>query len=232
VRAWLVVLFLVVAVAAAVAMAPLGAVLAWGGASRLGLSAAAAEGTIWSGRLVGARYGAVQLGDLDIRLDPLALLTGGLRLHSRAEAGAFTGRAEWMARGQEAGVEAVDGELTPNLLRTALSLPAPIRLEGVAVRFRQGRCATALGRVSASSEAGALTGALACRDGALLVPLQGKSVYGQTSLTIAIEGDGRYRAETKVSPTDPSVGAGLRLAGFTDAGGAMLRTDEGRLPLR
>jgi general secretion pathway protein N len=229
VRALLIVLFLVVTAATGLALAPLGAALRWAGAERLGLSAAEATGAIWDGELRDARYGPLRLGDLEARLDPRALLAGRLRLHTRSEAGAFAGVASWTASSDERGVDAATGDLALGFIRLPVPLSGPARLEDVSVRFKDGRCAAAAGQVSAASAAGALTGRLACANGALTAPMQGSTPFGQTRLVLSVEGDGRYRAQTRVMAPNPATAASLRLAGFVDVGGAMERRDEGRL---
>ena len=234
-RIALALLFAVVLIGAAVAFAPLSAVLALAHVERLGLSAAAAQGSVWSGRLVGARLGGVSLGDVDVELEPLALLAGSVRLHVEGTDGAFAGRAVLSRQGGRVGLEAVTGEAPLSLIRTATPLPGALRLEGMSVAFENGRCVAAQGRATTVAQPNAgvlappLSGEATCRDGALLLPLQGQSAAGVITVTLAIQGDGRYRAETRVVTTDPSVDAGLRLAGFAASGGAQVRTEEGRL---
>ncbi len=227
--------FGVVFVVSAVALAPLGVVLAMTGVERLGLSAVSAEGSVWSGRLVGARLGGVPMGDVAVRLEPLALLTGEVRLRTTTGAGAFRGDAVLVRDRDRFGVQHVNGEAPLSLIRASAPLSGSLSLDDVSAIFEQGRCLEASGRVSAPAPPGAgalaapLSGSVVCRDGALLLPLEGRGPAGVVTVSLAIQGDGRYRAETRVATTDPAVGAGLRLAGFKDSGGAQVRADEGRL---
>jgi len=232
-------LFLLVLLASVLALAPLGAALAWAGADRWGLSAEAAEGTIWSGRLRGARIGGLPLGEVELGLAPLSLLSGAWRLDATAHDGAFTGRAALIAAGGSVGVEDAHGEAPLNLFRAPLPLSGLLRFEGVTVRFREGRCVFASGRVQTSGLRGpsgllgeaapTLSGEAACRDGALLLPLEGAGPAGEFALHLSLEGDGRYRAEARMVAADPALEAGLRLAGFTSEGRAQVRAEAGRL---
>ncbi|QHL90855.1 type II secretion system protein GspN [Sphingomonas changnyeongensis] len=58
------------------------------------LAARAATGSLWSGRLVDARIGPLMLGDVQAGLDPLALLTGRVRLGLAGYVPAFAARIE------------------------------------------------------------------------------------------------------------------------------------------
>jgi len=232
-------LFLVALLVAALVLAPLGAALAWVGADRWGLSADSAEGTVWSGRLRAARIGGLPLGEVELGLAPLSLLSGALRLDASARDGAFTGRAAVVADRNGVGVEDAHGEAPLNLFRAPLPLSGLLRFEGVTVRFREGRCVFASGRVQTSGLRGpsgllgetapALSGEAACRDGALFLPLEGAGPAGEFALHLSLEGDGRYRAEARMVAADPALEAGLRLAGFTSDGRAQVRAEAGRL---
>jgi general secretion pathway protein N len=221
--------FVLAFVAAAVAFLPLAAALRWSGVERRGLSAASATGTVWRGELKDARYGGVNLGDVMVGLDAAALLGGRLRLRTASESGAFRGAAAWVLNGRDAGLEAATGELAPSVLRTPLPLSGPVRFGDVFIRFRGGRCAAAGGRVDVASAAGALSGPLRCANGALNLPLQGRTAAGETRLAVTLQGDGRYRVEGRVLAPEPAAAASLRLAGFADVDGAMQRSTEGRL---
>ena len=52
----------------------------WAGLDRLGLSARSVSGSVWRGRFVAARLGALDLGDVDAWISPWALLAGRTRI--------------------------------------------------------------------------------------------------------------------------------------------------------
>jgi hypothetical protein len=203
-----------------------------------GLTAAGVEGTIWSGRLSDAALRGVSLGEVTTRARPLSLLTGGARIAFEAEGGAAAGRGELLRAGALTGLETVDATLPLALFRTALPLNGTLRLEQVTVHFRDGRCVLAQGRMSTDAlqrsaalmgSAGTLlTGPAKCEGGALVFPLRGAAPSGEVALTLTLTPEGRYRTDTRVDTRDPTLRAGLSLAGFVAVGNGQMRTEEGR----
>ena len=114
--------------------------------------------------------------------------------------------------------------------------PVPITSIGfddVSVRFRDGRCERAEGKITASIAATmpqlslppTLSGNARCEGGALLIPLASQA---QTeSIAVTIEADGKYRAVLTARPSDPNVGAALLAAGFKQVGAAYRLTVAG-----
>lgn len=58
-------------------LTPLRLVLGMAGADEMGLSAERVEGPFWDGRVMGARAGALPLGDLKVSVNPLGLMRAG-----------------------------------------------------------------------------------------------------------------------------------------------------------
>jgi general secretion pathway protein N len=185
------------------------------------LSARAATGTIWSGRLLNAHVGRVALGDLNVAVRPLALLTGSVR--ARVSGALGTG-------------EIVSGHgvanMTARLPVATLFTPVPLtdlELDNVSAVFARGRCEQATGRVRATfagdigglSLAQGLSGVARCEGGLLLLPLVSQSAMERMNLRIA--GNGSYTAELIVRSTDPVLAAKLAASGFasTQAGYVM-----------
>ena len=114
--------------------------------------------------------------------------------------------------------------------------PVPITsitLDDVSVRFRDGRCERAEGKITASIAATmpqlnlppTLSANARCEAGALLVALASQA---QTeSIAVSIEADGKYRAVLMVRPTDPAIGVTLMAAGFKQAGDGYRMTVNG-----
>jgi general secretion pathway protein N len=231
-------LFGIVLVLAAIAFVPLRLALDAVEAEDAGLTATGVSGTVWSGRIDGAALHGVTLGDVDARLLPGALVMGAVKIAAIADGGDLSGQAVFVRRGDLTGLEDVDAIAPLSLFRTALPLTGALRLEGVSVHFREGRCVLAEGRVATDAlqrNAGLLggpgpllSGTARCDGAAVAFPLQGQGAQGAVSLTIAVSPDGRYRTVARIEPADPAVGAALGLAGFAAAGSGFERSEEGR----
>lgn len=230
-RGWL--LLLGCALAALGAFLPLRLALALAGAGESGLSARSAGGTIWSGRLVEARLGSIDLGTLDVGLHPLPLLLGRARIgftRFDSPAAPFSGTAETGLGGWA--IRDVSGAFIGGDFG---DLPVErIIAERVSISFSSDRCIAASGRVRVilgTQIAGlalrnGLSGTARCDGGALLLPLVGDS--GIERLTIRVTGDGRYSGQLGVNSADPLVAAALTAVGFGQRGGGYLRRFEGR----
>jgi general secretion pathway protein N len=231
----LTIVFAVVLVAALVAFMPMRAAAGLIGLDRLGLSAAAVSGTVWSGRLQGAAFRGTPLGEVAVGVDPLALFTGTTRLRLRAAGG----RAVLVRSGSRVGLVDADLQAPLALFPTAVPLPGTLTTQDLTAGFQRGRCVRAEGKVSADvlqrngdllGEGGSLlTGDAVCDGGALVLPLRGRTQSANVELTLRIESDGRYRMDTKVDTADPRLQSTLSLAGFVPAAGGRARTDQGRL---
>ncbi len=218
-------LFACLTLAALVLLFPLGFALSALGLRDDGLTARAVSGSIWSGRLDEAAFGSLALGDLSARLRVLPLLVGRARvdLSGAAGQGAITvGR-------HAAGID--DATFALALGRSFAPVPlAGLDLDDVSVRFRDGSCESAEGRVRARFTgnlagvplAQGFSGTVRCDAGALLIPLVSQSAIA--SLTIRIAGDGSWRAAFAVRASDPSLAGPLGALGFArDTGGYGLK---------
>jgi len=151
-------LFLALFAAAMLAFLPLRLALGWSGLDGQGFAAREVTGSLWSGRLVEARFGDIALGDLDAGLSPFALLIGRARIALASEsndpAQRLAGVVE-IGRNRAAVIDA-SGPLSPGNAFAPLPVSA-LNLDGVTVRFVDGACQAAEGRVRASL-AGAFLG--------------------------------------------------------------------------
>jgi general secretion pathway protein N len=226
-------LFLLVAL---VVFLPMRLAMGWLGLGEQGLTARRVSGTIWGATVSEARYGDLALGDLHASLAPLPLLLGrasvALEGPDRAGAQPLTGA---LSIGRS--LTAVE-DMTATLPTGDVFAPVPVSaldLEDVTVRFRDGRCDAAKGRVRATlgGQLGGvalpptLAGNARCDRGALLLPLA--STAGTEAVALRIEGDGRYRADLTLQPGDPLAGQRLEQSGFTPGPGGYRLSVEGRL---
>ncbi|WP_240047405.1 type II secretion system protein N [Sphingomonas panacisoli] len=197
------------------------------GLSGEGLSAREVTGPVWWGGLNEAHYGNVALGDVSAGLSPIQLFVGRARVDVAGQEGAanasLTGAVSFSRT--TSGVD----DVTATVPAGDAFAPVPItsiQLEDVSVRFRDGRCESAEGKVTASiaptmpqlNLPPTLSGNARCEGGALLIPLASQA---QTeSIAVTIEEDGKYRALLTVRPSDPAAGVALMAAGFrqTNAG--------------
>lgn len=229
------VLFLAMFAVAVIAFLPLRLALGWGGLDARGFSARSVDGSLWSGRLTEARFGELALGDLDARVSPLSLLIGRARI-------VLAGRdadPERRLRGtvevarHRAAVEDASGAIVPGNAFAPLPVTA-LNLDGVGVRFVDGACDSAEGRVRAELSGdwlgqplpGLVSGAARCDGGALLLPLT--SAAGNEGIALRLWADGRYRVELRLAPADPVMAAKLEGAGFVADGAARMLAVEGR----
>jgi general secretion pathway protein N len=218
-------LFVGVLLLSLVVFLPLTTALSMFGLTKHGLSARAATGTIWSGRLVEARIGRLAVGDVAVGLRPLSLLIGRARIDMQSALGMGS------LTSTKSGFSVDDATVRLNTARLFAPVPLDaLDLTAVSVVFASGKCAKAEGRVRATftgdvgglALAQGLSGVVRCDRGALLLPLVSQSAMER--LNLHIQGDRGYRAEFFVRSTDPAMAAKLGSAGFAPAlGGFVLR---------
>lgn len=214
---------------------PMRLALGWFGLGEQGLVARRVSGSIWGATLSEARFGDLVLGDLSARLSPLPLLLGRARIALTGPDGAATNPLEAALTVSRFAVGIDDA--TGSIATGRVFAPLPVTtltLDDVTVRFRDGRCEAAEGRVSATLGAAAagitlpssIAGSARCDRGALLLPLASQA--GTESIALRIEGDGRYRVEFAVQLTDPLLGQRLTEAGFVATTNGYRLSVEGR----
>ncbi len=210
---------------ALLALLPLRLGLDWLGLEERGFAAREARGSIWFGGLSEAQLGSVALGDLAARLQGLPLIVGRARVDVQRvdERDAFSGGLT-VSR-HTFGIDDVTGDVDVG----AAFAPLPVaRLDvgDLSARFNQSLCASAEGRVRATLAGdvagltlpGGFSGNARCDDGALLLPMVSQT--GMEALNLRLYGDGRYRLELAVRPTDDAMRDRLVRAGFALAGGS------------
>ena len=222
-------LFLAMFALAMLAFLPMRLALGFAGLDAQGFSAREVRGSLWSGRLVEARFGDIALGDLDAGVSPLALRIA-LQGESADPAQRLAGVVE-IAR-HRAAIIGARGALTPGNAFAPLPVTA-LDLDDVTVRFVDGACDAADGRVRATITGswlgqplpGSVSGSARCDAGALLLPLSSGAGEG---VALRLWPDGRYRAELSLVPSDPVVAGRLDAAGFVTRGATRMLAVEGR----
>ncbi|PAX09677.1 type II secretion system protein N [Sphingomonas lenta] len=200
---------------------PMRLALGWFGVGEQGLTARRVSGSIWGATLSEARFGDLSLGDLSARLSPLPLFIGRARvaLSGPDAAGVPPLRAAVTVSRHLLGVDDATGTFPTG----RVFAPVPVTtldLEDVTLRFRDGRCEAAEGRVRATLGAAAagitlppsVAGNVRCDRGALLLPLTSQA--GTEAITLRVQDGGRYDAEFSVQSTDPLLRPRLEAAGF------------------
>lgn len=169
-------------------------------------SAKQISGSIWDGRIESAKLGPVNLGDLDAGMQFWPLLTGDMIMDVERPANASGGRLKATLGRAGDGFLVADTNAQIPVGRQLAPLPASnIELDGFSANFVGGRCETASGQVRMSLDANipgldlqrGLLGNADCQDGVLVLPLTSSS--GMETLTLKLEGDGRYTARLSLS---------------------------------
>lgn len=223
-------LFGAMMVAALLVFLPMRLVLGWTGLGDVGFSARTVSGSIWSARLNEARFGDLALGSLDASLSPFALLIGRARVSVDGDPGLIHGAITLSRHGQ--GID----DMTATLPTGRAFAPLPVTqlmLEDVTVRFTDGVCDKAEGRVRArlvGEAAGIalpteLSGVARCDGGVLLLPLGSQA--GTEAIELRITGAGRYTAALRLAPADPVAAQRLAGAGFVAGQGGYRLSIEG-----
>ena len=222
--------FLAVFFFSVVALIPLRVAASWYGAE--GLAAREATGSIWLGMLKEAQLGPVPLGDVRARLNILPLLLGRARLSLSQEGPDRHFDGAVSVSRHSFGLEDMTGQFRPGSLLAPLPVTA-LDLDDVSVRFDNGQCESAEGRVRATVAGelagiplpGGLAGEVRCAAGAMLLPLAGQSGFGRIDLSI--RADGSYRIDLVVRQADPTLAPRLGAAGFLPSAEGYTRRIEG-----
>lgn len=202
---------------------PLRLAAGWLGLDDFGLNAREVRGSVWNGRLSEARVATLPIGDVASRLNVFPLLGGRARVDLSRD-GDSADRLEG-AISVSANRRGID-DATVRLPLGPILAPLPLLamdLSDVTVRFKDGLCEVAEGRVRAEidggalglSLAGGLSGNVRCDGGALLMPLVSQS--GMEALSLRLLPGNRYKAEVMVRPGEAGperlLGSGFALRG-------------------
>jgi hypothetical protein len=179
-------------------------------------------GTIWRGHLTDAAWNGTRLGDLDVELDPRALLTGKVRIDFVRLASRVSGRfgvGEGVNR-----LENVNGVVAMPI-QVSFADSVNIALIGANLTVdNAGRCIDASGDVATVmtgvpliGTTPELRGTLACDQGWIRLPLT--SVDDSIGLDVRVAANRQYRADISVRARALPVRLALAAAGFELADG-------------
>lgn len=225
-------LFALAAVLALLAAAPLSLVLGERAAAA-GLSAQGVSGTVWRGRLQGASFRDLPLGEVRLGLNPFVLLIGRVHLGFSADQAKGTLRlAPQGAAFHDMHLTAPTSALAPQFPLSGLAEFSDLSLDVLG-----GACRRAGGQVRLSELAldGAplpglvLSGAPACADGAVRLPLSGQAEGVDVQADLIVRPDGAYQLTTTLRTTRPELDAVLTDAGYVRGLDGYSRTQTGRL---
>ncbi|HYG25316.1 MAG TPA: type II secretion system protein N [Caulobacteraceae bacterium] len=223
----LIAVYVVALIAGLILFAPLEAALTTAPSP---VTAREVTGTLWRGQLKGATISGVELGDVDVRLSPLALLTGWVRAEV-ASTGAIPGEAIISAGRTGWGFEGAT--LAAPLSTLGFSAPATgeIRLREVSAVFANGVCAGAAGQATAQIGGRTplrLTGRPRCEGETWVLEMRRDAGADRSALRWSLGHDGRYVAQVRIATADPVYGQALEQAGFRMEQGAYVKAAKGQ----
>ena len=200
-----------------------------------GFSARQMSGSVWRGRIDDARFGAVDVGNVDVGLNPLPLLRGRARLGFRPVPGqtgnTISGAIEF-GNGRRA-IESLSGSVYGG---TIGGLPIErIAFDALSVELADGECHAASGRVTlvigidiaGLNLGGGLSGVARCAGRHVDLPLISQT--GMERIALDLAPDGTYTARLTVRGDDPLLATGLAASGFVADGGGFTKLYRGHL---
>ncbi len=221
-------------IAALLAFLPLRLVLGAAGVDMAGLTARRADGSVWAGSLSEVSAAGLRVGDLRARLSPVQLLIGraSVLLASREGDTAHPFRGAFVVSRHMAGADHVTATVPAGATFAPLPVTA-LDLDDVTVRFTDGLCDHAEGRVRATLAsdvggvplAGAVSGEARCDAGAVLLPLASQA--GAEQVQLRVRANGRYTARLRMAASDPVVAGKLAGFGFQPVAGGYQLSVEG-----
>lgn len=213
---------------------PLGVAADWIAPGDVPLSWSSVEGTVWNGRFEGAQAGGIDLGTVEVGLSPWSLFLLKTTADARLSGGQVMGDLtfEQSLLGSRFAVR--NAEILADLASFNLALPVTgsLSLEIEKLMFDDEGCREAV--LSLESDALARGGQLpgwrgprlagegACRDGKLLLPLEGNNQDGAVEVQMLLGPAGDYILELWVRNADNDAAPALIALGF-EADGDRLR---------
>jgi len=200
------------------------------------LSASAASGTIWSGRIHDVRLGKLSIGTVDVGLRPLELFVTDFSFWFEQDANSRTPPLSGIISKGLGGIS-ID-QFNGAVFITELLPAVPggtIAFENVTIDMSDDRCRSASGiaRLTIDGQIFALIGVnngliaqLRCDKGELILPFQGAS--GMERLTIRMSADGRYRASLLLQQPSEQLTPILAQSGFAAVGSGYSLSGKGR----
>jgi len=199
---------------------PLAILASVAGLGDTGLAARTVDGTAWKGRMLDASFKGARLGDLQVRVAPLDLLTGTARFRVSALSGeGMSGEGYAGLSGQ--GIRNVDAQLMLGRDLRAVGVETA-QLSGVSLRYKNGRCTEASGQMTVYLADGLLTravgpqmsGAAVCANGQLSFRLSDPEAKG--TLALEFPDNGQQRFIMILRPSDTLDKGALKALGFVE----------------
>lgn len=227
------------ALAVVAASFPMRLALDMGDAAKAGLTARAVSGSIWSGHMAAAKWGPLDLGNVDLALSPASLLGGTAamsfrRVDSLAPNG--LGVSGVLFTGANKGWRDVNGRFDVGMRLGGLTM-AYVDMRDAAVRFNSlGQCTEAAGQVQAALTVPiggftlpqGMSGTLRCMNGQAHIALTSQS--GMEVLEAELGGQGAWKARFLVKQVaEPAMVNALSAMGFRPHGDAYLLNASGQL---
>lgn len=227
----LILFFLVVLVVGLVALIPLRSAVA--PLVDQGFTARQVAGTIWYGRIGELTFGTRRLGTFEVAFDPLALLTGAVKMKFQRLGDPHGVLDGTLVSGGRRGLGETTGRIGVAGLFGALPIDA-IEFDKVTLLFRGQECASASGAVTMVLAAPipgvdgvTLRGSLRCENRRVRFTLATPSGAGRIDFYVRSGGD--YRAWLHVRAVPPDQAALLGAAGFTPSSDGLTMSAAGKL---
>lgn len=231
------ILALLCLVAMVLALMPLRLAFAWWAPD--GLTAGDVAGSIWAGRARNLRYRAAMLGDVDVALQPLALVQGDMAWRLTRSGDAPLQLTLASAIGSDTiGITGLNGRITLSQ-DAARALPIGVSVDAInfqdfSLIYGGSGCAAASGRVQVAPQLPiaaftlgyGLSGEVACDDGTIRLPLRGQS--GMERVDLRIAPDGRYVARFSLAADTPDMARALGALGLAQGADGFGVTYRGR----
>lgn len=197
------------------------------------LAATDASGTVWSGTLHRVHWNGRPLGDIDVALQPLALLGGVQRVRLDG-----AGASLVLLHGRQRGFDDAHGSLAIQRVAGLGGLDVRLDLDDAAIVFDATGCRAAGGGVRLALSLPAaptplleLAGTPACVGGiarVMLAPAAGTDAAPDVDASLEVGADGSWRLHALVRGADPSTRLALQAAGFQEGPGGLSRAENGR----
>jgi general secretion pathway protein N len=198
-----------------------------------GFTARQVAGTIWDGRIGELNFKSRRLGTFEVALDPLALLTGAVKLgfHRLDDPQGVLDGA--LVSGANRGFRDTTGRIGLAGLFGTLPLDA-IEFDKVGVLFKGQNCSKAEGQVTVLMAAPlpgvdgvVLRGSPRCEHKRVRFALSTPSNAGKLEFYVRSSGD--YRAWFHVRGAQPDQAANLRAVGFSPSQEGLMMSIDGKL---
>lgn len=232
-------LSLIIAVVAAVVLAPVGYVMKQVAASDARIQYASAEGSVWNGRVRDIRYGIQSVGDAEIKTSWLALLTGRLSSDIRLTGTGLNGRGK-VASGLDGDVTITDLRVLGstadliNITAEVRDLAGEFTIDVHQAEVTDNACISAQGTVWTDIltrmerryrwTGPELSGPVSCENGQFVIALSGQNSVGENvsaRLEIGLDATGNFVAD--VTTTSRETIQALTLLGFEFLGNDVFR---------